>query len=60
MKTVDVHRGCGGRIANRKCQRCGKTWSKLKYPFSRDVETKELKFDEKAYRKRIREGRDIP
>jgi hypothetical protein len=60
MKTVDVHRHCGGRIVNRKCQKCGKTWSRLKYPFAQDVETKQLKFDEKAYRRRIREGRDIP
>lgn len=56
-----VHRGCGGEIKHRKCQKCGKVWKVVGYYLTTDIEdVKEKRFDSDAYRKRIREKRDIP
>lgn len=55
-----IHRGCGGEVKNRKCLKCGKIWSRVKYYLASDIEEKQVSFDEGAYRKRIRNGRDIP
>jgi len=54
------HKGCGGEVKNRKCLKCSKTWSRVKYYLASDIEEKQVRFDEEEYRKRIREGRDIP
>lgn len=54
-----IHKGCGGEVKDRKCLKCGKVWSKFKYFLASDIEEKQEKFDEKEYKKRIKEGRDI-
>ena len=55
-----VHSQCGGKISNRKCEKCGKEWNKVKWLIAQDIEhDPPVKFDEKAYRKRIRRGEDI-
>jgi len=59
VETIDIHEKCGGQILNRVCQKCGKKWGKVAYMLAQDVRSEPVKFDEKAYRKRIREGRDI-
>jgi len=56
---MKVHKGCGGEIKNRKCAKCGKTWSRLGYLLTGEVAKKGAGFDEREYKKRIREGRDI-
>lgn len=54
-----IHKGCGGEVKDRKCLKCGKVWSKFEYFLTSEVEEKREKFDEEAYKKRIREGRDL-
>lgn len=55
------HKSCGGTIINRKCSKCEKVWSKIKYVFAQDIETfDDSKFDPKKYRERIRSGKDLP
>lgn len=56
---VKRHKGCGGEVKDRKCQKCGKTWSRIRYSLTSEIEEKQVRFDEKAYRKRIRDGKDI-
>jgi hypothetical protein len=58
-KTYTRHKGCGGRVEHRVCSKCGKKWSKLRYLVASDLETVAQKFDEQAYRDRIRNLRDI-
>lgn len=58
---VEIHKGCGGKITNKTCDRCGKKWNKFKYYLSSkdfDMVTKS-DFDPNEYRRRIRSGRDI-
>jgi uncharacterized OB-fold protein len=55
-----THKGCGGVILNSRCSKCGKVWGPLKWYFAKDIDDQEEKFDPKEYRKRIREGRDLP
>jgi len=54
-----IHKGCGGEVRNRRCLKCGKKWGLAGYLIASDIAEKEVKFDEKEYKKRIREGRDI-
>ena len=54
------HKNCGGEVKDRKCSRCGKVWSRVKYYLASDIEERQVRFDEEEYRKRIREGRDLP
>ena len=60
MMISRTHRNCGGKIVNRKCQKCGKKFGLIKYFVTKDIIDKVDKFDPGEYRKRIREGRDIP
>ncbi len=54
------HKGCGGLIKNRQCSKCGKTWSRWKLLFAKDIiEVEEPRFDPKIYRDRIRKGKDL-
>ena len=55
-----IHKGCGGTIKKRKCAKCGKTWGIVGSILTGSIESKEVKFDEEAYRRRIKEGKDIP
>jgi len=32
------HRDCGGEIINRKCLKCDKTWGRVRYYLSGDIE----------------------
>ena len=50
------HKNCGGKIIDRKCQKCGKTWKLLRMLITREVENKEEGFSPNKYRKRIRRG----
>lgn len=59
MKYKTVHKGCGGEVRKRKCLKCGKKWGIIGYTFTGNTEEKAVKFDEKEYRKRIQEKRDI-
>jgi len=59
MKKLRYHKNCGGVIRNNRCTRCGKTWSKIKGFFAGDVEEREVRFNEREYKRRIREGRDL-
>lgn len=55
-----IHSKCGGKIVNKKCEKCGKTWKPLGYLLAGDVEKEgEKKFSESEYKKRIRRGDDI-
>jgi len=56
---MKVHKGCGGEVKNRKCLKCGKKWGLASYLVTGEIVEKGVKFDEKEYKKRIREGRDI-
>ena len=61
MSIRRTHKNCGGTVSNRKCLKCGKTWSRVGYYTASDIEEKQTKrFDPDEYRRRIREGRDIP
>jgi len=53
------HKGCGGIIKKRKCDKCGKTWGRLGSLVSGDIENFKQGFDPEEYRKRIREHRDL-
>ena len=55
-----IHKGCGGTIKKRKCTKCGKTWGRIGYVLTGNIESKKVRFDEEAYRRRIKEGKDIP
>lgn len=58
---MSIHSKCGGKIVNRICQKCGQKWGKIGYLVSQSIEPDgPKKFDPKEYRKRIRDGRDIP
>lgn len=65
---IRVHKGCGGRIVKGKCRKCGEPFSKLGLWFGRDVRRtviddtpkKEEQFSAREYRRRIRDGKDIP
>lgn len=59
MGKVRIHKGCGGAVKNGKCTRCNKKWGKLAGWLSGDIEEKEVTFNERAYKKRIRDGRDL-
>ena len=65
MAIVKTHKGCGGTIKGRRCDKCGKYWSRKTYLFSRDVEKvkptpdKPAEFSAYEYKKRIRRGDDI-
>jgi hypothetical protein len=54
-----IHRKCGGTIKSGKCTKCGKTWGIVGRMFSGEIEDKREGFDEREYRKRIKDGRDI-
>lgn len=54
------HKGCGGVIKDKKCLKCGKVWGRVKWYLASDIEEKSDRFDPDDYRKRIREGRDLP
>jgi len=56
------HKGCGGEIIRRKCKKCEKVWGRVGYYLASDIEDRpnDKRFDPKDYRKRIREGRDLP
>ena len=58
---IETHKGCGGKIVNKVCEKCGKKWNKISYYLSGkdfNMETKS-DFDPQEYRNRIRSGRDI-
>jgi len=56
-----LHKDCGGLIVKRKCDKCGKTWSRVSYFSSNEIEDKkEPRFNPEEYRKRIRDRRDLP
>lgn len=57
MGKLKIHKGCGGSIKNDACTRCGKKFGRLGRMFS--IEEREEPFDERAYKRRIREGKDI-
>ena len=59
MKIVRVHKNCGGEIVNRKCTKCGKTWSRARYYLTGEILDRAVGFDEGEYKRRIRERRDI-
>ena len=56
---MKAHSSCGGKIENRVCTKCGKTWSRLGYLTASDVVERQGRFDEKAYKDRIRKLKDI-
>jgi hypothetical protein len=57
---MKIHKNCGGEIINKTCKRCSKTWKPIGYLITREIESKsDTEFDPKAYRRRIREGKDI-
>lgn len=65
MAIVKTHKGCGGEVKGRRCDKCGKFWNRKSYLLSRDIEKvkptpdKPQEFDEYEYRMRIRRGDDI-
>jgi len=59
MVKEKIHKGCGGFIKDKKCSKCGKTWSKVGGFFEVGIEERNVKFNEAEYKKRIRQGRDI-
>lgn len=56
---MKVHRSCGGEVIGRKCQKCGKVWGRTGSALTRDIVAKKVGFDEKAYKERIRNLKDI-
>jgi len=60
---VKIHKGCGGKIKGRVCQKCGYVWSRKAYLLKRNIETPKPEppkgFDPQEYRQRIRRGDDI-
>ena len=56
-----THKGCGGQVANKICNKCGKKWNSFSYYLSnKDFESvNKPDFDPNEYRRRIRSGRDI-
>ena len=63
MKTqkVKIHTGCGGVVEDGICNKCGKRAENFITRFLKEplVISSEGKFDEKAYKERIREGKDL-
>lgn len=58
---TEIHKGCGGEIVKRVCNKCGAKWNPVKYIFTNKIEIPEPKgFDPQEYRKRIRQGKDLP
>jgi len=57
---VRIHKVCGGHIIDRKCLRCGRKFGLIKFFTTSEILDRKSKFDPKDYRKRIREGRDLP
>jgi hypothetical protein len=66
---VRVHKDCGGKIVRGRCRKCGQSFGKLSGMFSREIKTvnieppipeSEKPFSARAYRDRIRNGKDIP
>ena len=64
---VKIHKDCGGKIVKGRCRKCGQTFGRLGSRFSREIKTvnvepepAEKSFSAREYRKRIRDGRDIP
>jgi len=57
---IRVHKNCGGHIVDRKCLKCGKKFSLIKYFVTHEIVDKKNKFDPEAYRRRIRRGDDLP
>ena len=57
------HKGCGGIVKNRKCETCGRTWSRRGTLVGRGIEGVEPEkpkgFDPQEYKQRIRRGDDI-
>ena len=55
-----IHKNCGGLVKDRTCQKCGHKWGRIGYLFPSDIEEVEVpRFDPKAYRERIRKGKDL-
>jgi hypothetical protein len=55
-----IHKNCGGAIKNGKCTKCGKEWGIIKRAVAEDiVDPLPDKFDPDAYRRRIRNCKDL-
>ena len=65
MAVIKRHKDCGGEIKGRRCDKCGKFWSRKAYTFSREIEKvkptpdKPKEFSEYEYRMSIRRGDHI-
>lgn len=59
MITVLRHKGCGGKVVNHRCQKCGRVWGKLHFVVASDVEERVEQFDREAYKRRIRNLEDL-
>ena len=64
MKTIkyrgaEIHVGCEGTVIRGTCLKCGERKPKRKFFGEGPLIEKKPSFDETAYRKRIREGRDL-
>ena len=64
---VKIHKDCGGRIVKGRCRKCGQKWGFVGSRTSREIklvniepEPTEKLFSAREYRKRIRDGKDIP
>lgn len=59
------HKNCGGTIINRTCDKCGRHFSRTKNLLNMGIDyeypekKKPQKFDEQAYKRRIRRRDDI-
>lgn len=63
-KGARIHVGCGGIVMGRTCLKCGeekprRNLTRAVFGEGPLVSSEKKKFDEKDYRKRIKEGRDI-
>jgi len=58
-KKVRIHKSCGGVIKDNVCTKCKKKFGVVTRTFGDYYYEEEEKFDEKAHRRRIKEGRDI-